>query len=262
MNKYREFVSVVCIVLVLSLDVYSENISDIHFKNYVVDTANLLSEEEYSSLCQKLKKLEEETTNQFFVAIIKSLDGQKLEDFALELYNRNGIGHHIKNNGILLFIPIQDRKIRISVGYGLENIITDSFASLVIKEDIVPQFKNGEFYNGINNAVSSIKNELLKPDIKQFFTMSWDITNFENFISKYPESIQRCDALMFLGRFYEDLWNASIVKFLQEDKREKSIEYYQKYLSACSDGIWKKKVEYELSLVKNKKPDSQRYLSN
>ncbi len=91
--------------------------------------------------------------------------------------------------------------MRISVGYGLENLITDVFAADVITENITPQFRNENFYAGIDNAIDVIKNELMKADVKHYFTMPWDIKNFEEFLSKYPESVQRCDALMYLGRF-------------------------------------------------------------
>jgi hypothetical protein len=65
---------------------------------------------------------------------------------------------------------------------------------------------------------------------------------------------------MFLGRFYEDKWQDKIVNALGEGDRKKSVQYYQKYLNECPTGIRKSIVEYELSLVSSKEPDSQKYL--
>ncbi|MCD4691492.1 MAG: hypothetical protein K8R79_01150, partial [Calditrichales bacterium] len=118
----------------------------------------------------------------------------------------------------------------------------------------------GDFNAGILNALNQIREKLYQPDINEYFKMDWNIDNFEKFVDKYPDSIQKCDAFMFLGRFYEDIWNDSILKVLKENERKKSIKYYEKYLSECPSGIWKATVQYELSQVKNNKPDSRKYL--
>ena len=234
--------------------------SDIRFEIYVIDLANILNETELASLNSTLKDLENKTTCQIFVAIINSLEGQKLEKLSFEIVNRYKFGQAIKNNGILFLISKNDRKIRIEVGYGLENIITDQYAGQIIRNEMAPKFKTGNFYEGISTAVNSIIGKLSQPDIKHYFKMKWDIENFEAFLLKYPDSVQRCDALLFLGRFYEDVWNDSVLKFSKESERNKSIEYYHTYLNECPSGIWKGRAEYELSQVENKKPDFEKYL--
>jgi hypothetical protein len=260
MKTIKIFCLLICFLLISYSNVRAEKISEVIFNNYVFDNANILDASESDSLNSILKHIDDETTNQIVIAIINSLGGQMIEDFSLELFNRTGIGQKIKHNGVLILLSIQDRKVRIALGYGLENIITDSYAGIIIREEMIPHFKQEDYYKGLLNSVMTIKNELYKPDIKEYFSMKWDIKNFEEFITKYPESTQRCDALMFLGRFYEDKWNESIIKILNENYRKKSIYYYKKYLSSCDKGIWKVKVKYELKQIENKKPDSIRYL--
>lgn len=260
MKNITALIYCIFIILTISVNSHSEDISDIHFDNYAIDMANILNETELTSLNKTLKELEEQTTCQLFVAIINSLDGQNIDKFSLELANRSYTGHPTKDNEILFLISKNDRAVRIEVGYGLENIITDEYAGQILRNEIIPEFKDGNYYKGIKIGINSVMNELLKPDIKEYFTMPWNILNFELFISKYPDSIQRCEAFRSLGRFYEDVWNDSILKFTKEDERKKSIEYYHKYLAECPNGIWKGQVKYELSRVENKKPDFKRYL--
>ncbi len=260
MKKSRLINLILSLLLICSLTIYSEDVYEIKFSNWIVDNPKILKEPELNELNSILKQIQDETTNQIFVAIINSLEGKSIEDFTLELFNKVGIGYKIKNNGILILLAMKERSLKIEVGYGLENIITDSYAGFIVDNQMIPYFKNGDFKSGIFDAVKVIKEKLYEQDILHYFTIKWDIKNFEEFISKYPNSIQKCDAFMFLGRFYEDKWNDSMIKMLNNEYREKSINYYKKYLSNCENGIWKTKVKYELQQIENKNPDSIKYL--
>jgi hypothetical protein len=262
MARHKTVLFLFSVLFPLYSGVYAEKVSDVVLNDDVVDKAGLLNDNELIGIRQKLKSIELETSDQFRVVIINSLEGKKIESFASDLFDQSRIGRRVKDNGLLLLISKQDREIRIEVGYGLENIITDQDAGQIIRNELAPEFKSGHFSNGINRAVDAIKNKLIRPDIKRYFSMQWDIGNFEDFLIKFPDSIQKCDALLFLGRFYEDVWNSSVIKSLKEKERQKSIYCYQRYLSECPDGIWKITAVHELSQVKNKKPDSVRYLMN
>ena len=85
-----------------------------------------------------------------------SLDGNSVEDRSYELAEQNGIGQKSKNNGVLLYIAKDDRKLRIEVGYGLEGALTDALSSQIIRKEITPQFKKGNFFEGINAGVDAI----------------------------------------------------------------------------------------------------------
>ncbi|MFT4154855.1 TPM domain-containing protein [Parafilimonas sp.] len=123
----------------------------------VVDDANLLSPEQAQILEQKLVAFNDTTSNQIAVVTINSLNDVPVEDYAVKLFREWGIGGSKHNNGILLFISKEDRKIRIEVGYGLEGAITDVQSGDIIENDITPNFRNGDYYRGIDEAVNSLE---------------------------------------------------------------------------------------------------------
>lgn len=127
-----------------------------HPNGRVHDEANLLSAEERSALEQKLASFEAETTNQIVIAIFPSLEGESLEDFSIHLAEKWKIGQKGKDNGIILLIFPEDRLLRIEVGYGLEGSVPDAYASRIIEERLKPNFREGNFYAGIDAAIDSL----------------------------------------------------------------------------------------------------------
>ncbi len=88
--------------------------------------------------------------------MISTLGNESLEDYSMQLAEKNKIGEKGKDNGVLLLIVKDDRKIRIEVGYGLEGSLTDAESKMIIEKDIKPFFRNGDFYAGINAGVNAI----------------------------------------------------------------------------------------------------------
>jgi len=125
-------------------------------KSYVTDKTGTLTSAQLKSLETKLSAFEKETSNQIVVWMEPSLDGNSVEDRSYELAEQNGIGQKDKNNGVLLYIAKDDRKLRIEVGYGLEGALTDALSSQIIRKEITPQFKKGNFFEGINAGVDAI----------------------------------------------------------------------------------------------------------
>lgn len=123
---------------------------------FVNDYANLLSAEQKQSLEQKLSQFEKDSTVEISVVTISSLQGDTIENFAVELFKEWGIGKKDKDNGILILVALEDRKMRIEVGYGLEEKITDAQSSWIINDVMKPAFKNIDYYQGINGAVDKI----------------------------------------------------------------------------------------------------------
>lgn len=121
----------------------------------VTDVAGVLTPEQKQALENKLVAIDDSSSNQIAVVIIPSLDGYPKEEYATKLFRDWGIGGK-KNNGILLLIAINDREIRIEVGYGLEGAIPDITALNIIDNDIKPAFKAGNYYEGINQATDDI----------------------------------------------------------------------------------------------------------
>ncbi len=125
-------------------------------KGRVNDYAGILAPREIASLEDKLRRFERETTNQIAVAIFKSLDGESLEDFSIRLDEQWGVGMRLRDNGVILLIFLEERRMRIEVGYGLEGALTDATASSIIRNVIAPRFRRGDYFGGIDAGIDKI----------------------------------------------------------------------------------------------------------
>ncbi len=122
----------------------------------VNDYANVLSSEERMQLERTLVAYDDSTSNQVAVVLVNTLDGYPIEEYALKILREWGVGNKKTNNGVVIVAAIQDRKVRIEVGYGLEGAIPDITANQIIQNDIRPAFRSGDYYEGLNNAAASI----------------------------------------------------------------------------------------------------------
>ncbi|WP_425493276.1 TPM domain-containing protein [Microvirga zambiensis] len=122
----------------------------------VVDAANLLSAEQRAALEAKLKAHEDKTTDQVVVATLRSLEGYEIEDYANRLFRHWQLGQKGKDNGALLLVAPQERKVRIEVGYGLEGALTDALSKVIITTAVAPQFQKGNFAGGIDAGVDAM----------------------------------------------------------------------------------------------------------
>ena len=122
----------------------------------VVDQADLLTPEAESQLTERLAALEDRTTDQFVVATIPSLAGRTVEDYSNSLANRWSLGQAGKDNGVLLLVAPNERRIRIAIGYGLEGIISNARAQQIIDRDLLPAFRERRWQDGISSGVDSI----------------------------------------------------------------------------------------------------------
>ncbi len=122
----------------------------------VVDEVNLLSPNVKSDLNKILEEHEKQTSNQIVVVILKSLNYYEIEDYSYQLGRFWKIGQKDKNNGVLLVISMEDKKIRIEVGYGLEGALTDKISHEIINYTIKPNFKASQYELGVLKAVNEI----------------------------------------------------------------------------------------------------------
>ncbi len=122
----------------------------------VVDMAGMLGPAAKASLEAELAAFEAKSSDQVVVATIPSLNGAVLEDYANGLFRHWQLGQAQENNGVLLLIARDDRKMRIEVGYGLEGILTDALSRLIIEDVIVPSFRAGDFEGGITQGTQFI----------------------------------------------------------------------------------------------------------
>ncbi len=127
-----------------------------HKGQWVVDNADMLSEQTENTITALLRTHQDSTSNQVVVLTILSLEGGSLEEFANRVFNTWKIGQGGRNNGVLLLIAKEDRKVRIEVGYGLEGYLTDLESADIIDHVIVPEFKKGNFDQGVLLGVQAI----------------------------------------------------------------------------------------------------------
>ncbi|MCX8166852.1 MAG: TPM domain-containing protein [Candidatus Micrarchaeota archaeon] len=154
----------ICLVLIQTLS--AEKVEQLTPKGFVNDYADMLSQQEELTLENALRDVEKNLTIEIAVVTINSLEGDTVENFANNLFEKWKIGKK-NDNGLLILIAKNEREIRIEVGYGLEPIITDGRAKRIIDELMVPNFKQGNYYVGIALAINEIVSIITKKDVNQ-----------------------------------------------------------------------------------------------
>jgi uncharacterized protein len=122
----------------------------------VVDDANILDAATRQTLTDKVAAVEAKSGHQIVVVTLKSLQGTSIEDYGYQLGRHWGIGEKTRNNGALLIVAPNERKVRIEVGYGLEGALTDAVTRLIIQNAILPRFRANDFAGGITRGVDDI----------------------------------------------------------------------------------------------------------
>lgn len=133
-----------------------EKPSNVTEQTSVYDYYNLLSETEKSNLEQKLIKYSDTTSTQIVVAIISSTQGENINYLGAQWGEKWGIGQAEEDNGVLIILAKDDRKIAINTGYGVEHLLTDAMSKRIIELDIIPFFKQDDYYGGLNRGADAI----------------------------------------------------------------------------------------------------------
>ncbi|MDD5055547.1 MAG: TPM domain-containing protein [Candidatus Peribacteraceae bacterium] len=140
-------------VVVLAFDVPAND-------GFVTDTAAILNPAQKQALEDELAAYRQSSSNEIAVVTVKTLGGEPIEDVALEIGRKWGIGTESKSNGILLLIASDDREMRMEVGYGLEGAVPDIVARGIIDMDLTPAFRQGDYYGGIHAAIDSLSRHI------------------------------------------------------------------------------------------------------
>jgi uncharacterized protein len=122
----------------------------------VIDQANILSAADNQQLSDKLRAIHDAGRAQIGLVLVKSTQGEPIFDYAGRLFTAWKLGDAKRDNGLLIVVAVQDRKIQILTGYGLEGIIPDVIASRIIREQITPQFKTGQYAAGLSAGIDRI----------------------------------------------------------------------------------------------------------
>ena len=203
----------------------------------IIDQVNLLSPAMKNDINSILKDHEKRKTNQIVVVILESLHGYEIEDYSYQLGRYWGIGQKEKNNGVLLVIAMDEKKIRIEVGYGLEGALTDKISHEIINYTIMPNFKAKQYELGVLKAV----NEIIL-SIQGEYTPKIDTGDFSNndklaffipliffalmFLSMFANSISRKTKNLFFYKTSKSLMNSSFLGFLVFLISKGFTEYY------------------------------------
>jgi uncharacterized protein len=126
----------------------------------VNDYAGLLSPAERERLETLLTERERAAGPQMAIAVFRSLDGESVEDVANRLFQKWRLGSKALDNGVLLVLFVQDRKVRIEVGYGLEAVLTDAVSSQIIREALAPRFRERRYAAGLEAAVTAVYQQI------------------------------------------------------------------------------------------------------
>lgn len=142
-------------------------------QGYVSDFAGILDERVEQEISSFISQTESKTSAEIAVVTVSSLEDKSVEEYAHEIFNAWGIGKKGKDNGVLLLVAPNERKMRIEVGYGLEPILPDGLAGQIIREQFVPAFKSGDFPGGILSGVERITEIISKGEPASKTVFDW-----------------------------------------------------------------------------------------
>jgi uncharacterized protein len=153
MNRFRSFtlVSLSVLFLLAAFPALAENPKDIHPSGYVTDFAGVIAPDTKARLEELCREVEEKTGAQIAVVTVHSLDGESVENYAVDLYKKLGVGSKGDNRGVLLLVAPDEHKYRIEVGYGLEPVINDARAGDAGRA-MVPSLRQGNDSAAIETA--------------------------------------------------------------------------------------------------------------
>jgi uncharacterized protein len=125
-------------------------------RTHVTDLTSTLSLSQRQDLESRLLAFEDTTSVQIAVLLVPTLKGESLEDFSIQVAEKNKIGQRKADNGVILLIVRQDRLVRIEVGYGLESKLTDALTGQIVRDVLRPRFREGDYCGGIEQGLSAI----------------------------------------------------------------------------------------------------------
>ncbi|HNS32198.1 MAG TPA: TPM domain-containing protein [bacterium] len=186
MLKIKRVLLFSAMLMLFSCRIFAQPAS-LQYSGFINDYTGTLKEEEKQALENLVRSIEKETTAEIAAALVENLAGDSIENYASELFNTWAIGKKEKDNGVLILVSLQEKKIRIEVGYGLEPVLPDGLCGRIIRDAITPEFKKGNYYEGltfgINEILKAVKGEPLpsapSKDAEQpgliFFFVFWHI---------------------------------------------------------------------------------------
>ncbi|MFH1285076.1 MAG: TPM domain-containing protein [Candidatus Micrarchaeota archaeon] len=165
MNFNTKCTCVLCLLILVSVSsfVFASELQLPSARGYVNDFANVIDAGDEARIEALCRQIENETTVEIAVVTVETVEPTYIEDYAVKLFEKWGIGKEKEDNGLLILVAVKEREIRFEVGYGLEPYITDGEASIIISKTIAPYFKSASYGSGIYAGVSEVQ-ALLKEE--------------------------------------------------------------------------------------------------
>ena len=155
-RKVTFYFLAMCILFIASTGVAQRAVPPLAGKR-VHDEAHVLSSQTVEQLEIQLKQHEDSTSNQIAILIINSLEGEVIEEYSIRVaHNEWKLGQSKNDNGVLLLVALEDRKMRIEVGYGLEGVLPDVICNRIIRNEMAPNFRRGDYDAGVLLAINAI----------------------------------------------------------------------------------------------------------
>jgi uncharacterized protein len=158
MTRTLGFVAVLCWMLAIPAHAQQGDVP--YLTGRVVDNAEILRPDTRKRIAEALRQHEQRSTNQVAVLTVPTLGGESVEEYAVRVFEHWKLGQKGKDNGVLLLVAPQERRMRVEVGYGLEGVLPDAVAARVIRNVMTPRFKDGDYDGGIAQGVDAIVAQL------------------------------------------------------------------------------------------------------
>lgn len=196
------------IFLSIAVNIAAKEAEIPHYQGYVNDFARVISAADAAAIEKLAKELEDKTSAQIAVVTIKSIRPETIENYAVKLFKKWGIGRKGKDNGVLLLVAVEDREVRIETGYGLEGAIPDALARRIIENNIIPYFKQGQYSAGILSG----NLEILKLIAREYKAEITGLQQFQNTRTAVPQTpayriiVVIILVIFMLSSFWPILW--------------------------------------------------------
>ena len=170
----------------------------LNFNEQINDEAHIFSQNERDELLSLVQNFEQNSTTQIAIVTLNSLENKSIEELSLEIARGYKLGQKEDNNGVLLVVAPNEKKVRIEVGYGLEGVLTDAISSDIINSVMIPEFKNGNMSEGVKEGVLAI----IKVASGEEFSSKTSLSDLPFGVFAFFAGMLSCFASVIFGKFF------------------------------------------------------------
>ena len=170
----------------------------LNFNEQINDEAYIFSQNERDELLNLVQNFEQNSTTQIAIVTLNSLENKSIEELSLEIARGYKLGQKESDNGVLLLVAPNEKKVRIEVGYGLEGTLTDAISSEIINSVMIPEFKNGKMSEGVKEGVLAI----IKVASGEEFSSKTSLSDLPFGVFAFFAGMLSCFASVIFGKFF------------------------------------------------------------